>query len=59
MEPTFTTATLFWLFVPMPLLIVFSLVSLLAQIRKEKKRKNLLPNLNRVQENLTNERGES
>jgi hypothetical protein len=61
MEPTFTTVTLFWLFVPMPLLIVFSLVSLFTQIKKEKKQKNLLPNLNRVhyKENLTSERGES
>lgn len=40
MEHSFTLATLFWLFVPMPLLIIFSLVSIFNQFSREKKEKN-------------------
>ncbi|MGS2779617.1 hypothetical protein ACVBAX_19850 [Robertmurraya sp. GLU-23] len=45
MEPSFTVATWFWLLVPMPLLILFSLVSLFKQIRREKKQKNFVNNV--------------
>jgi len=40
MNAEFTNATLFWLFVPMPLLIVFSFISLFKQMFKEKALKN-------------------
>ncbi|PAQ13631.1 hypothetical protein CD798_14595 [Bacillaceae bacterium SAOS 7] len=46
MVPTFTLATWFWLLVPMPLLIVFSIISLLNQIRYEKKQRSSVISVN-------------
>lgn len=45
MEPSFTFATWFWLIVPMPLLIIFSLISLFKQIKREKKQKNFVSSI--------------
>ncbi len=58
MEPTFTMATLFWLFIPMLLLIVFSLISLFNQIQREKKQKNSQSHLdqNTIDKNITAEK---
>jgi hypothetical protein len=37
MDHSFTLASLFMIFVPMPLLIIFSLISLFNEIKREKK----------------------